>query len=145
MLNPSLVEPRKTLGQQIEELHASSASDTDQTVRDTTNEMGKKYMESLWSLVQQHIHLTKPYYILEIMKPDSHLTNTVKLLHVARWTRPVPEWGLALYRVDNSLGEVFYEWGLPHVNEAEFMMHDPLGWDPKMIKDIQDFREGKLA
>ena len=138
-------EKRATLGQQILDVHSKYAGQKTQTVRETTDEMGIEYMRSLWKLIEQHQHLTEPYYIMEIIQPDTFLDGVIKVKHIARQTRPVPEWGIALYRVDNKLGECFYEWGLPHQAEALIMAQNPEGWEKKTMDDIRDFVQGKLV
>lgn len=136
-------EKKKTLGQQVLDNYEKNQGTT-QTVRDTTNEMGKKYMESLWKLVEQHKSLKEDYYIMEIMQPDTFLEGVIKVKHIARRSRPNPEWGVALYKVHVNSGEVTYEWGLPHVEEAIEMMKMPEGLHPKVIQDIVDFAKGAL-
>lgn len=133
------VVKRETLGQQILDNHDKYAGQKTQTVRETTNAMGKDYMRSLWKLIEDHKNMDEPYYIMEIMRPDPILPQTIHVKHIARRTRPRPEWGIALYKVDNKLGECFYEWGLPHAAEALIMVQNPEGWDSKTIKDIKDF------
>lgn len=135
---------RKTIGAQVFELQNRYAGQKTQTVRETTDAMAKDYLQSLWKVVEDHKTLTEPYYITEILKPDPYLDGVVRLWHTARRTRPLPEWGLALYKVNNSTGEVTYEWGLPHAQEALVMVQNPEGWDAKMMKDIMDFIDGKL-
>jgi len=141
--NGELAQEKKTLGQQILENHTENAG-SKQTVGDTTREMGKEYLQSLEKVVQQHAHLDGEYYITEILKPDSHLPNVIRLYHTARRTRPFPEWGLALYKVNNGKQEITYEWGLPHEVEAANMLTDPYGWDQKLIQDIKDHILGIL-
>ena len=136
---------RKTLGQQVVDTNTKYFGQKTQTVRETTNEMGKKYMESLWKVIEMHEYVREPYYIMEILRPETMLEGVIKLKHVARRTRPRPEWGLGLYKVDNKSGTCTYEWGLPRAEEAMIMMSNPEGWDPKIIKDIKDYVEGTLA
>jgi hypothetical protein len=139
----SLNQEKKTLGAQIVENHLANA-DSKQTVRDTTNEMGKEYLASLEKVIVQHAHLKGIYYITEILKPDSHLPHVIRLYHTARRTRPNPEWGLALYQVNNDNQVITYEWGLPHEVEAANMLTDPHGWDEKLMQDIKDHILGIL-
>lgn len=144
----NLLQPKEAkkvnLGQQIIDAQIKHAGET-QTVRDTTNEMGKKYMESLWKVVEDHKHLKQDYYIMEIMRPDTFLEGVIKVKHIARRTRPLPEWGIGLYKVHANSGTVTYEWGLPHVEEAIEMLKDPEGWNSKVISDIYDFAKGALV
>jgi hypothetical protein len=136
--------PKKTLGEELLDIQHKYAGKKTQTVRETTSEMGKEYMKSLNKVISDHQKLTEPYYIMEIMKPDSFLEGVIKLVHVARRTRPNPEWGVALYKVDNRKGDLTYEWGLPKAEEAYIMMQSPEGWDSTLIKNIKDFLEGTL-
>lgn len=133
-----------TLGQQVLDNYYKYAGQKTQTVRETTNEMGTAYMDSLWKVIGQHEHLREPYYIMEVLQPETFLEGVIKLKHIARHTRPRPEWGIAIYKVDNQSGVVTYEWGLPRAEEAVIMMSNPGGWDPKVIQDITDFVNGKL-
>ncbi len=135
---------RKTLGQQVLDVQEKYAGKKTQTVRETTDEMGKRYMEHFEAHLNAHKHLTKPYYILEIITPDTFLEGVMKLIFQPRWTRPKPEWGIALYKVDNQKGEITLEWGLPKAEEAAIMMANPGGWHPKLIQDIKEHLEGKL-
>lgn len=135
---------RKPLGQQLIDNHIKNAGQKTQTVRETTDEMGKSYMDSLQKCVDLNHGMTEDYYITEIMRPDPNLVGVINLKHVARRSRPLPEWGLALYKYHVDSGELTYEWGLPHWSEAIVMIQNPEGWEPKTIKDIYDFVEGKL-
>ncbi len=137
--------PRVTLGQQILDKHAKLKTQDTQTVRDTTDEMGKEYMKSLWKLVKQHENLQEDWYITEIITHDTFLEGVMKVKHIARRTRPNPEWGIALYMVHPKSGQLSYEWGLPHVEEAILIMKEPEGWDRKIVKDIMAFAEGTLV
>ncbi len=134
-----------TLGQQVLDVQTKYAGQKTQTVRETTDEMGKEYMSSLWKTVEMNNKETKDYYIMEILRPDSLLEGVMKLKHIARRTRPNPEWGVALYKVCPSSGSVTYEWGLPSAMEAFVMAQNPEGWDYKIIKDIRDFVQGTLV
>ena len=136
---------RDTLGQQVLDVHAKYADQKTQEIRETTNEMGKEYMQSLWSVIKAHEHVKGEYYIMEILKRDAVIPNAIHCKHVARKTRPKPEFGLGLYRVDNTIGECFYEWGLPHEAEADLMMANPLGWDKEVVQNIRDFQAGTLV
>lgn len=145
--DPSLLDfmpKKKTLGQEVYEMQTKYAGQHTQNVRDTTNEMGKEYMASLRKVLEDHAHYTEPYYIMEIMKPDSHLEQVIRLYHIARKTRPKAEWGIALYKRDNAADTLTYEYGLPHPTEALHMMQNPSGWDKKAIQDIVDMVEGRL-
>lgn len=133
-----------TLGQQVINTYHKYAGQSLQNVRDTTNEMGKVYMDSLWKVVSEHEHVQEPYFIVEILQSDTFLEGVIKLKHIARYTRPRPEWGLALYKADNKNGALTYEWGLPRAEEALIIMSNPPGWDKKMVQDIADFVNGKL-
>ena len=82
---------------------------------------------------------------MEIISPEQFLEGVIRIRHVARRTRPLPEWGTALYSVDNKKGEIRYEWGLPLHREAILVMENPGGWDPKIVKDIRDFVQGTLV
>ncbi len=137
--------PRETLGQQVLDVQEKYAGQKTQTVRETTDAMGKEYMKSLWKVVENHPHVKEDYYIMEILRPDTFLEGVMKLKHVARRTRPTPEWGVALYKVHIGSGTLTYEWGLPHVEEAILMLQEPEGWDSKLIKDIVDFSKGLLV
>lgn len=139
-----LGQPKKSLGQEIYEIQNKYAGQKTQTVRETTNEMGKEYMASLRKVLEQNSAVKGEYYIMEIMRPDSYLDGVIRLYHIARRTRPKPEWGIALYRRNNEAETLIYEYGLPHAAEAHRMLEDPYGWDPKVIADIQDMRAGKL-
>lgn len=139
-----LGQEKKTLGQQVYEVQNKYAGQKTQTVRDTTNEMGKEYMASLRKVLEQNSHVKGEYYIMEIMKPDSYLDGVIRLWHIARRTRPTPEWGIGLFKMNNTTGELKYEYGLPHAAEAHRMLEDPYGWDPKVMKDIKDMIAGTL-
>ena len=82
--------------------------------------------------------------ILEIIEADPILDSVMKVHFQARWTRPNPEWGLSLYKVEADTGELRYLWGLPRQHEAYIMMQNPDGWEGKTIQDIQDFITGML-
>ena len=138
-----MTEKKKTFGQEYNEVQAAATGT--QEVRETTNEMGRDYMKSLNKVTEAHKHLREPYYILEVLKPEAFLQGVIKLTHIARKTRPRPEWGLALYKVDNVKGRTTYEWGLPKAEEAYIMMQAPEGWDPKLVRDIRDFLAGTLV
>ena len=139
-----LLQPKKTLGQEIYEVHNKHAGQKTQTVRETTNEMGKEYMASLRKVLEQNSSVKGDFYIMEIMRPDSHLDGVIRLYHIARRTRPKPEWGTALYKRNNENETLTYEYGLPHVAEAERMLREPYGWDEKVMRDIKDMQAGKL-
>lgn len=140
----SLHVKKETLGQQWLSVQEKYAGQKTQTVRETTDEMGKEYMDSLWSLVEMHSHIQGLYYIQEIIQPDPFLEGVIKVKHIARRSRPNPEWGIALYSVNNKTCELTYEWGLPNEAEAMIMMSNPEGWDRKVVQDIKDFHQGNL-
>ena len=137
--------PRVTLGQQLLDKHARTSAHDTQSVRDTTDAMGEKYMESLWKLVKMHESLQEDWYITEVIQHDTFLEGVMKVKHIARRTRPRPEWGIALYKVHPNSGTLSYEWGLPHVEEAILIMKEPEGWDRKIVKDIMAFAKGELV
>lgn len=137
--------PKKTLGQQILDVQEKYAGQKTQTVRETTDEMGKEYMKSLQKVIDMHRNVKEDYYIMEIMRPDANLTGVINLKHIARRSRPKPEWGIALYKYHVESGELTYEWGLPHWSEAMIIAQNPEGWEPKTVKDIYDFVEGTLV
>jgi len=139
-----LGQEKKTLGAEIFEVHNKYAGQKTQTVRETTNEMGKEYLASLDKVLNKHAHYKEPYYIMEILKPDSHLDGVIRLWHIARKTRPTPEWGIAVYKRDNAADTLTYEYGLPHAAEAHRMLEDPYSWDPKVMRDIKDMQLGLL-
>lgn len=135
----NLQNSRVTLGQQVLDVQTKYAGQKTQTIRETTDEMGKKYMQSLWNIIGEHNHITEDYYISEFMKTDSILPNTIHCKHVARLTMPLPEWGIACFRVSNRESECFYEWGLPSEAEGELIKQNPLGWDVKTVDDVTRF------
>ena len=137
--------PRATLGQQLLDKHANSTGQGSIEVAEMGQEMGKEYMKSLWKLVKQHENLDEDWYISEVIQHDTFLEGVMKVKHIARRTRPNPEWGMALYMVHPKSGELSYEWGLPHVEEAIEIMKDPEGWDRKIVKDIMAFAKGELV
>jgi hypothetical protein len=137
--------PRATLGQQVLDVQTKYAGQKTQTVRETTDEMGKEYMRSLQSIFEKHQHLPFDYYIVEIIQPDTFLPGAIKVKHIARRTEPFPEWGLAVYKVDNHSGDCTYLWGLPHEAEAMMMLQNPEGWERKTMQDIDDFMKGRLG
>src|ERR1700684_2637143 len=139
----STSEPKVTLGQQIIDTHVKYAGQKTQTVRETTDEMSKSYLKNLWDLVEANKHITKDWYITEILRVDPFLDNAMHIHLRPRLTRPLPEWGLALHKVNVTTGEIIYQWGLPHLHEAEVIMENPEGWDSKIVKDIRDHVEGK--
>ena len=137
--------PKKTFGEELLDIQHKYAGKKTQTVRETTSEMGKEYVKSLEKVIHDHENVQEPYYIMEILKPDAMLEGVIKLVHVARKTRPNPEWGIALFKIDNKKGNLTYEWGLPRAEEALIMMQNPEGWDSKLIKDIKDFLDRTLV
>jgi hypothetical protein len=139
------MQDRETLGQQIYDNQIKYAGQKTQTIRETTDEMGKKYMEELLSCAKSNLAKhNKDFYILEIIEADPILDSVMKVHFQARWTRPNPEWGLSLYKVEADTGELRYLWGLPRQHEAYIMMQNPDGWEGKTIQDIQDFITGML-
>ena len=140
-----MTDKRVTLGQQILDNQAKYAGQKTQTIRETTDEMGKEYMRSLERTVLLNKSCKHDYYIMEIMRPDANLIDVVNLKHISRRTRPKPEWGVALYKYHQQSGHLTYEWGLPAKHEALIMMQNPEGWEPKSIKDIRDYVQGTLA
>ncbi len=133
------------LGQQIIDIQEKYAGQKTQNIRETTDEMGKEYMAQLISCAKTNLEKhNKDFYIVEVLRNDAILESVVKLHLQARWTRPKPEWGMALYRVDAASGNLIYLWGLPQKHEASLMMHNPEGWDQKTMQDIDDYLQGKL-
>jgi len=137
--------PRATLGQQLLDKHANTTGQGSFEVGEMGREMGKEYMKSLWKCVKKHENLQEDWYITEIITHDTFLEGVMKVLHIPRRTRPSPEWGLALYKVHPASGQLSYEWGLPHVEEAIQIMKEPEGWDKKIVKDIMTFAKGELV
>lgn len=138
---PFTPEVKKTLGQQIYENHIKYAGQFTQTARETTDEMGKEYMKSLEKCLSMNSKIRKPYFIYEILRPHSVFPNVIECKHIARFTEPLPEWGTALYKVDNVSGEWWYLWGLPHEIEAARFMVNPFGFEKKTIDDIVSFEK----
>ena len=140
-----MTEARQTLGQQVIDVLTKYAGQKTQTVRETTNEMGKEYMASLEKVIELQKGYNEDYYIMEILRPDHLLHGVMKLKHIARKTRPYPEWGVALYKVRPTSGTITYEWGLPNEAEAFIMVQNPEGWDSKLMSDIRDHVQGRLV
>jgi hypothetical protein len=139
------VPPRETLGQQLFDNQIKNAGQKTQTIRETTDEMGKKYMEELLSCAQNNLKkYNKDFYILEIIEHDAILEGVIKVHFQPRWTRPNPEWGLSLYKVEAASGDLRYLWGLPRQHEAFIMVQNPEGWESKTMQDIYDFMHGIL-
>ncbi len=142
---PQSESPRATLGQQLLDKHANTVGQGSHTVGDMGHAMGEKYMESLWKIVKMHEKLEEDWFISEVIQHDTFLEGVMKVKHIARRTRPHPEWGMALYKVHPKSGTLSYEWGLPHVEEAILIMKEPEGWDKKIVKDIVAFSKGELV
>jgi len=136
---------KKTFGQEWSDVQTKYAGQKTQTVAETTEAMSKDYLESLHKVIKDHEHIKEPYYIIEVLKPDSFLEGVIKLTHIARRTKPRSQWGIAVFEVDNEKGECRYLWGLPKAEEAFIMMQNPGGWDAKLISDIQLHLDGKLV
>ena len=135
----------KTLGAQMLDMRIKHAGEKTQTIRETTDEMGKKYMEDIVKLAESELQKhSKDFYILEVLEHDPILEGVIKLRLQARWTRPAPEWGIALYKVHAVSGQMTYEWGLPQKHEAYIMIQNPEGWEQKTMQDIMAFVDGKL-
>lgn len=141
-MTDSIVAKKETLGKQL--LDVRSKDFHSQEVRETTNEMGNEYMESLWGLVDQHDHLPGIYYIMEIMQHDQFLEGVIRVKHIARRTPPKPEWGVACYKVNNTTGQFTYEWGLPVQQDAWMVMQNKDLFDSKMVEDIEKHLKGEL-
>jgi len=137
-------EPKETFGAKVLKVHEQNAGKLVQTIGETTADMAIEYRKALEKLVEDHQGYSEPYYIMEILKPDALLEGVIRMTLIARKSRPLPEWGIALYKVDNSNGSITYEWGLPLDREAILMMSNPGGWDQKIIQDITNFVEGRL-
>jgi len=117
-----------------------------QTIRETTDEMGKKYMDELIKCAKANLEKhNKDFYILEVIEHDAIIEGVIKVHFQARWTRPNPEWGVGLYKVHAESGNMTYEWGLPRKHEAYIMIENPQGWDSKTMQDIRDYVDGKLV
>lgn len=143
---PDLISPiseKKTLGQQWLDVQEQYAGET-QTIGDTTRSMTKSYLESFEKVWNEHKDLKEDYYIWEAMRIHPKLAGAIECKHVARKTRPLPEWGTTLFKVSNKNGECKVEWGLPAKHEAMIMMQNKEGWHPDIIKDIESFLSGRL-
>jgi hypothetical protein len=139
------MQARETLGQQLYDNQIKYAGQITQTVRETTDEMGKKYMEELIKCASDNLNKhNKDFYILEIIEHDAILEGVIKVHFQARWTRPNPEWGLSLYKVSAESGDLRYLWGLPRKHEVFIMLQNPEGWETKTMQDISDHMQGKL-
>ena len=139
-------QPNPTLGQQLFDYHIKNAGQSTQTIRDTTNEMGKKYMDELIKCAKDNLEKhNKDFYILEVMEHDPFLEGVIKVHFQARWTRPNPEWGMGLYKIHADSGNMTYEWGLPRKHEVDIMIQNPEGWESKTMQDIYDHIDGKLV
>lgn len=146
MISDQISKPSKfTLGQQMLDMQIKHAGQKTQTVRETTDEMGKEYMKEIIACANKGLKdHNKDFYILEVLEHDPILEGVIKLRLQPRWTRPRPEWGIALYKVHAESGTMTYEWGLPQKHEAYIMIQNPAGWENKTMQDIQDFLDGKL-
>ena len=135
---------KKTLGMQILENAAKNDGQFLQDVRETTDEMGKQFLKELGEVITNHRGVSGKYYINVILKKEIMFENVVKAIFIARRTRPRPEWNSTLYSFNNDTQDLILEWVLPSANEAEFMLKDPEGWDPSLIKNVFDFVKGEL-
>lgn len=138
-------EQKPTLGEQLVKVQTDNAGRMSQTIGETTEGMAKEYLKSLEQIINDHKHVKEKYYIMELIKVDQFMEGVVRLKHIARKTRPRPEWGVALYAVDNQSGTLTFEWGLPTIGEAEIVMSAPEGWDPFLVGNIRDFVNGTLV
>lgn len=133
---------KETLGKTL--LDVRSKDSHSQEVRETTNEMGTGYMDSLWKIVDQHESLPGIYFVMEVMEHDPFLEGVIKVKHIARRTPPKPEWGVACYKVNNTTGEFTYEWGLPKQQDAWFVLQNKEHFDKKLVEDIEKHLKGEL-
>lgn len=141
-MTDSIVPKKETLGKQL--LDVRSKDFHSQEVRETTDEMGKEYMDSLYKLIDQHEGLPGIYYIMELMSHDQFLEGVLKVKHIARRTPPRPEWGVSCYKINNTHGEITYEWGLPNQQDAWFVLQNKEHFDPKVVEDIEKHLKGEL-
>jgi hypothetical protein len=142
-LNPT--PKKKTLGQQVLENAAKYDGQFLQDVRETTDEMGKQWNRELGKIIEGNKHLVGKYYINIILKKEIMFENVLKAIFVIRRTRPTPVWNSTVYSFNNDTQDLLLEWVLPSADEAAFMLRDPEGWDPSLIKDIYDFVNGRLT
>lgn len=149
MTIPDLIEPitdkKETLGQQWLNVQEKYAGQMTQNVRETTTAMTKSYYESFEKIWNAHKHVTQDYYIWETMRIHPKLDGVIECKHVARLSRPIPEWGTTLFKVSNQNGECIVEWGLPAKHEAMIMMQNKEGWDENIISDIEKYLAGTLV
>jgi len=133
-----------TLGQQLIDYAEKNPYGYTQEVRETTDEMGKRYNDELQSVILRHRNIKGKYYILCIMKKEIFAENVMRCLFVARRTPPTPEWNQIVYSYDNTDDALRLEWILPSPGEAEMVLNDPLGWDCFLVECIEKFRKGLL-
>lgn len=141
-MTDSIVAKKRTLGKQL--LDVRSKEQHRQEVRETTNEMSKEYLQSLEKVIDQHEHIPGIYYIMEIMHHDHFLEGVLKLKHIARRSPPRPEWGIGCFKVDNTHGEIYYEWGLPLEQDAFLVLQNKEHFDLKLVEDIEKHLRGEL-
>lgn len=134
-----------TLGQQVIDVQTKYAGQKTQTIRETTEAMGKDYMKYLWDTIKANEKFSdREWYIIEVLRPSALLEGVMELKLHPRFTRPLPEWGIGLWKIQKG-GIPVFEWGLPRVEEALMLASNPEGWDSKYVKDVFDYVQGKLV
>ena len=62
------------------DMRIKHAGEKTQTIRETTDEMGKKYMEDIVKLAESELQKhNKDFYILEVLEHDPILEGVIKL------------------------------------------------------------------
>jgi len=137
-----------TLGQQILDRVPDQECEYVDDFDDISDEFGDNYMKQIRSIIAKYQHKRNPYYIHEMMKWESTVPGKASVLRQifqARWTRPYPNWGQTLYKVDNRTGSFELQWSLPMRHEVQILERDPKAADPQLMGYVNKFKAGKLT
>jgi hypothetical protein len=146
------MEENKTLGEKVLETHEKHVSSQSVEANDLSHEGGKRYMNQLIDVVEDHRNSIDEYYIqVFCKKPVEYLNRAISFRFFARRTCPDMMPDNDVWYVNNKEERLELMWSLPHWTEMPFFMETKDKHDPKLIAwiqkyaDIQEYRRKKAA
>ncbi|MHA1401143.1 MAG: hypothetical protein ACTSQE_12410 [Candidatus Heimdallarchaeaceae archaeon] len=125
---------RETLGTQILKTKEEHESSSPIEAGELAHEGGKSYMRELIDTVENHRHITYPYYIQVISSRDVFFGDRVfHFRFFARQSEPLIEDDMDLWYVDNKTDQLKLMWSLPHWSEFDMILADEKYSDKKLI------------
>jgi len=141
-----IIQPKKSYGTQlIENYQKQDRSPDKQEAGETTNELGKKFLDTLSDTINKarKCGVKKKIYIHILEKALQH-TNGVHWTFVCRESRPDPEQSSYLYSHEFLDEHPKFEYALPELTQVPYILRHPEKYTKRYLETLELWRTGQL-